>query len=213
MEQSKVTTPRIKRMFDILLSILLLAICSPVFVIISIAIILESLLYKPARGPIFYRETRISAGDSFIFFKFRIFKVSALKVARNANGIIHTKELEHNFQALTFVGRMLKQCYMDELPQLINIVRGDMSFVGPRPSNPEVVARLVAHKKYSKVLIRAGLTGYFQAHKGSHLRLQQNDVDMEYVEFVRTNSGWRVVLYDLKIIFMTIATVLRAQGI
>lgn len=159
-----------------------------------------------------YSETRISQGEKFKLYKFRIFTLKSIEQAQKF-GVVHTKKLEKDKKNMTFVGRMLKKIYFDELPQLYNVLKGDMSLVGPRPTNIENYQRGLMLGKESRTLIKAGVTGYFQSHKGLLPDADQEMLDMEYVEFVKSNPGWRVLMYDAKIIIVSIRTVFRAEGI
>lgn len=202
-----------KRFFDIAVSLTLIVLLLPFAIIIFLVMLIESIFISSSRGRIFYKETRISAGKPFKIYKFRIYKRDILKKIEERGELIHTKKLEQEKKNLTYIGRGLKRIYMDELPQLINVLKGDMSLVGPRPTNPENYQELIEKGCNSKELIRAGLTGYFQSHKGLRIYKGQEELDMEYIDFVKNNPGWKVVIYDIKIIFITILTILRAEGI
>jgi lipopolysaccharide/colanic/teichoic acid biosynthesis glycosyltransferase len=139
--------------------------------------------------------------------------MAVLRKALEDSSCVHTKPLEGDPKNLTYAGRFLKMIYMDELPQIYNVLRGDMSLVGPRPTNIENSEKLFKEGKYSKYLAKAGLTGYFQSHKGLKIDMNQEEIDMEYINFCRNNPGWKVILYDIKIIFISILTVLRAEGV
>ena len=101
---------------------------------------------------------------------------------------------------------------MDELPQLFNVLKGDMSLVGPRPVNPEIYERHVKKGLSGKELVKAGIAGPFQSQKGNHTKTDV-ELDMEYAQFCKNNSGIRVVLYDIKILLKTFIVVLKAKGI
>ena len=205
--------PRAKRIFDIITSLTLLVGTSPIAILCIISICVEGLLVKRAGGPVFYSEERITADTIFILYKFRIFTTSALSHALVNQGRINTKRLEENSHTLTRTGWLLKQISADELPQLYNVLRGDMSMVGPRPTNVQNYRRYVEKGGRAKKIQRAGLTGYFQSHKGLVLKLNQEEIDMRYAHFCATSPGWRVVLYDAYILLLSIFTVLRAEGI
>lgn len=210
---SAVKTHFEKRIFDIIVSLTAIVLFSPFIFLVLISMFIENIIVPSSRGKIFYSEIRISAGEPFKIYKFRIFKMAALERAARDNSCIHTKPLEGDPKNLTYVGRFLKRIYMDELPQIYNVLRGDMSLVGPRPTNIENSEKLFKEGKYSKYLAKAGLTGYFQSHKGFKTDMDQEEIDMEYINFCRNNPGWKVILYDIKIIFISILTVLRAEGV
>ena len=209
----KIAIPFGKRVFDIVISIFLTLLFSPIVLVIILAILIESLCTPSSRGGIFYSQERISQGEVFILYKFRIFKKASLEKAKNGNGHVHTKKLEHDKKNLTYVGHILKKVYLDELGQLVNVLKGDMSLVGPRPKTIDDYERLVKAGCKSLTILKAGITGYFQSHKGIKLHLDQEQIDMKYVELNRNNPTWKIVLYDTKILFITVLTILRGEGI
>ena len=159
-----IQTPPLKRLFDIVASAIVLVLLTPIMLLLLLLALLEQFISPAARGALFYKETRISQGKPFTFYKIRTFKMSALEKA-NGNGIVHTKKLEHDFRNLTIIGMVLIQVYLDEFPQLFLVFTGKMSFVGPRPTNPETYAKYIARGNRAKVILKAGLTGRFQTHK------------------------------------------------
>lgn len=208
-----VKLPLGKRLFDIVMSLLILLLSLPFVVLLLIVMFLESIFVPSSRGRIFYTETRISEGKPFTLYKFRIFKIAAINEALAKGPSIETKVLEQDQKNLTFTGRLLKQVYMDELPQLLNVLKGEMSLVGPRPTNMVNAERWRWEGKHSKFLIKAGVTGYFQSHKGRKLNADQEELDMWYINYCRSNPGWKVVLMDMKILLISLLTILRAEGI
>lgn len=208
-----VNIPRAKRAFDIIVSILLTIALSPFIVCVVVLILLEELFISTSRGPILYSEIRISKGKPFRIYKFRIFKIASSQSYFNQHGFVQTKALEEDKNNLTLVGRFLKQIYMDELPQLINVFKGEMSLVGPRPSNEVVTWHDGQARIFQRYVGVCGITGPFQVVKDVKLQANQNQLDMEYIIFCRDNPGWKVVQKDFKLLWNTIWTVLRAKGI
>ena len=209
----KVEIPFSKRIFDIVMSFLLIILFLPFIAVVLLLMGLEFLFISESRGSIFYSEIRISAGKPFRIYKFRIFKDKVLNNILEKGGFVHTKKLERDKNNLIYTGRLLKQIYMDELPQLFNVLKGDMSLVGPRPTNIANAQQLYEEGCYSKFLIKAGLMGTFQLYKIRKGVYDQEATDIKYIDFCQKSSGWKIILYDLKIIFLTIWTVLRAEGI
>ena len=179
----------LKRTFDLLLAVVGLVITFPVFLLIALAIKLDD------RGPVFYRQVRLTRnGKRFRIIKFRTMCVDAEKdgIARLSKG--------DNDDRITAVGRFVRRCRMDELPQLWNILKGEMSFVGPRPERPEIA------EEYYKTLpdfrlrlqVKAGLTGYAQIY-GKY------DLDpYEKLEFDLMYINHMGILTDLELIFATV---------
>lgn len=134
----------LKRLFDIIMSLILLILIFPVFLIIGITIKIDS------KGPIFYRQTRITKyGKEFKIFKFRTMVVNADKIG----SLVTT----NNDSRITRVGSKIRKIRLDELPQLINILLGDMSFVGTRPEVKKYVD-LYTDEMYATLLLPAGVT-------------------------------------------------------
>lgn len=134
----------LKRLFDICLSLILIIILSPVILIISIWIKLDS------KGPVFYRQERITQyGKVFRIFKFRTMVVDADKIG----SLVTTS----NDSRITKVGNNIRKCRLDEIPQLFNIITGDMSFVGTRPEVKKYVDQYT-DEMYATLLLPAGVT-------------------------------------------------------
>jgi lipopolysaccharide/colanic/teichoic acid biosynthesis glycosyltransferase len=202
-----VRRPLAKRLLDLVVATLLLLLLSPVVLAVLVAFALNVVLEREDRGSLFYREPRISRGRTFGLLKFRTLRADALA---RAGG--HARLLEADPANLTWLGRrVLKPWYVDEIPQLWNIVRGDLSLVGPRPWPPELVERQRAEGITYRDEIPAGLTGLAQLTKGSDQRYA--DLDIAYVERCRTLAGWALVRYDLEIVLRTVRVVARGEGL
>ncbi len=205
--------PLAKRFFDIVGASILLILSTPLTVTFLFLIATEHLLRGRLFDPLLYTETRWSEGKPFTLFKFNIFKHDIITAMRARGEFIHTKDLERNGSLLS-VGWLLKQVYLDELPQLYNVLQGDMSIVGPRPMNSLVREKLLARGNTAKEYIRAGMTGYYQAcHKSEQSGASQEVLDREYLLYVRDNPWYKVILFDLYIIAKTIKVLLMARGI
>lgn len=185
----------VKRFFDIFISLIGLILTSWIFGVTAIAIKRED------GGSVFYKQDRCTKdGRVFSILKFR----SMVEHVENDN--FHITEHEDN--RITNVGHFIRRTKIDELPQLINILRGDMSLVGPRPERPELIEEIVQYiPEYRfRTTVKAGLTGYAQVHGDYHTDfLEKLRWDMIYIE----NYS---ILLDLKIILMTIPTLLRGSS-
>ena len=196
-----------KRLLDLLVSGVLLVVFSPVLLVVLVAFALDVLLSPRDRGSLFYREARISRGRTFGLLKFRTLRSDVLE--RSAG---HARLLEADAANLTWIGRrLLKPWYVDELPQLWNVVRGDISLVGPRPWPPELVDRQRAEGLTYRDELTAGLTGTAQITKGSGQRYA--DLDLAYAERFRSLGSWALVRYDLQILVRTIGVIARGEGL
>ena len=200
-----------KRIFDIVFSFLILTVFSPLILLILISIFIEHAIRLRPLDPFFYGEIRFSQGNPFTLFKFNIFKHDVVLDMRSRGTFIHTKDLERN-GSLLYVGWVLKQVYLDELPQFFNILTGDMSVVGPRPVNEEVYSALMSRGITDKAKVRAGLTGYYQCHKHTADK-RSDDMDKEYVDYYANNPWYRLMLFDFKILLRTVKVLILAKGI
>jgi len=202
-----------KRWFDVLVSALLLLALAPVFLAIMAAMLVSYALRPGDRGPLFYLEPRISRGQRFTIRKFRTVKQPCIEAARAAGGgrLKTVKELESRSDNLTWSGRFLRDFYVDELPQLWNVLVGEMSLVGPRPWPEEDYLKQRSQGYNAKGTIPCGLTGLVQCHKGRGM----NDLrlDLEYIEQYRTRSALSLLAYDLGIVLRSVRTMCEGKGI
>jgi len=210
-----VPLPWLKRGFDLAFSGLLLLVTSPVFILALTGIALEHLALGRPRFSFFYTEARVSQGRPFAFRKFNIFKPGVIEAMRANGDFIHTKTLEHDGQSLSLMGRLLQRTYLDELPQLLSILLGDMSVVGPRPRNLEIYEQGLARGEYFRTVLKAGLTGMVQAHKdlpGLNMD-KQASMDQEYLEFQLSHGAWPLFMLDMRLIRATVVLMAKAKGL
>ncbi len=192
-----------KRFFDILLSLCGLLVLSPLFLITVVAIRLDS------KGPAFYSQKRIGKnGKPFKMYKFRSMCVDAEKqleklAALNERDGPAFKITED--PRVTRVGRFIRKTCIDELPQLLNILKGDMSLVGPRPPLPNEVAMYTPYQM-RRLGVTPGLTCYWQVTKGEDTSFEEwVELDLKYIRD-------RSLKTDVKILFWTARVVLLGKG-
>lgn len=173
---------------DFIVSFLLIILCSIPMIIIAIAIKLES------KGPALFKQTRTGKdGIDFTLYKFRSMTVD--------NNVLNFKEENK----ITKVGKFIRKTSLDELPQLLNVLKGDMSLIGPRPWIVEYYQNFTNYQK-RRVAVRPGITGLAQATGRNNLSIfEKIEYDIEYVEQCS-------LLEDLKVLGMTIKTVLSKEG-
>jgi lipopolysaccharide/colanic/teichoic acid biosynthesis glycosyltransferase len=203
--------PPAKRVLDRAGSGLLLLAASPLFAAAGVVIALDQLRRPEDRGPVLYTEPRVSRGRRFRVIKFRVLRRDVLD--RLAQAGEHARPSEADAASLTWAGGLLKRWYLDELPQLVNVVKGDMSLVGPRPWPPEMVERQVENGRDYRLRVMAGWTGPVQAAKGEAELSTYSDLDLEYVEACRTLDQWELVKLDLRILRTTFRTMVRGEGL
>jgi lipopolysaccharide/colanic/teichoic acid biosynthesis glycosyltransferase len=170
----------------------------------------DMVLVPEDRGPFLYRERRVSRGREFDLLKLRTLRTDVLDALGPDD---HARPAEADPAKLTRAGRTLKRFYLDELPQLVNILRGDMSLVGPRPWPPAMVREQVAGGQDYRNLVRAGWTGPAQVTKGASHPVSYAELDLGYVEACRAWSPARLVRYDFRILARTVGVVARGEGL
>lgn len=208
-----VPRPILKRATDKVVALGLLLFLSPILVVILLGIGAGMLRRPRDRGSLFYREARISCGREIGVLKFRVLREDVLARMRR-EGQAHLRPYEADVENLTWAGRyLIKRWYLDEIPQLLNILRGEMSLVGPRPWPLEMVRDQLDRGLDYRNLILAGWTGPAQIHKGRTTFAGSEDFDLEYVARCRTMSGPRLWRYDAHILLRTLRMLLRGEGL
>lgn len=194
----KATQQVLRRLVSIAVSFVGLVLCLPILPFVILAVRLSS------PGPIFFRQTRVGLrGRPFSVLKFRTMRQDAEK-----NGAVWATK---NDSRVTRVGRFMRKTRLDEIPQLWNVLRGDMGFVGPRPERPEFVQWLSSEIPYYELrhIIRPGLTGWAQVRYQYGATLEETRQKLEYdLYYVKHMS----VGLDLLIIFETVKTILLRRG-
>lgn len=188
----------VKRALDIVLSLIALLISSPIFLIISAAI------KATDGGPVFYKQCRLTKdGKRFDIIKFRSMKVDAEKdgVARLSTGETDDR--------ITPVGRVIRKFRLDELPQLINILKGDLSICGPRPERPEIAAQYceTLPEFALRLQVKAGLTGYAQVYgKYNTSPYDKLQMDLMYIAHQGILEDLKLMLATVKVLFVPEST-------
>jgi lipopolysaccharide/colanic/teichoic acid biosynthesis glycosyltransferase len=210
--EEAVPYPTLKRLADKVIASTLLVLLSPIFAVVGVGIGADMLLSRRDRGPWLYRERRVSRGRIFGLLKFRTLRTEVLLRDKGIGG--HARVFEADPGNLTWAGRrLLKPWYLDELPQLVNVLRGEMSLVGPRPWPLSMVREQIAGGHDYRNRVVAGWTGPAQVQKGLTEAAGYTELDLEYVEKCRTWSGARLVRYDLGLLWETVRVLRRGEGL
>lgn len=205
-----IPAPAAKVVFDKTLSAVLIVVTLPLSGLISLAILVEALLFPGARGGLFHLEVRVSAGRPFNLYKFRILKAGGERAIKS--GAV-PKDVENDPANLTGVGWALKKFGLDELPQLFCILGGAMSFVGPRPKPVAEYNLEIERGLDFRARLRAGLTGPVQVMKGtSRTEDDQVRADLAYAELLKRGGQLRILAFDIKIVLKTLQVMLKATG-
>lgn len=187
----------IKRLIDMVICLIALPFVLIILIPVAIAIKIED------QGPIFYHSGRVGVGfKEFGMLKFRSMKVNAPDL-RNEDGSTFNSNVDPR---VTKVGHFLRETSIDEIPQIFNILKGDMSIIGPRPGDVESKDTYDNEEK-DKLLIRPGITGYTQAYYRNNLGVREKRL---YDAWYAHNVSF---MLDIKIFFKTITTVLKRENI
>lgn len=194
----KIYSKFVKRCIDFIGALILTPFILVITVIVGPAIYLED------KGSIFYKAKRRGVGGKiFEMYKFRSMKMNALDI-RNADNSTYNAPDDPR---ITEVGKILRKTSIDELPQVFNILKGDMSFIGPRPITIDKPLKEYDMKRKVRLQVRPGITGYQQAYYRNSIGQEQKfEMDAEYAQKVS-------FLFDIKIFFKTIQTVLLRKNI
>lgn len=187
----------IKRILDIIFALILMVFILPVILVCGVLIKIED------GGPIFYLGERLGKNKTvFKMYKLRSMKVNAPDI-RNKDGSTYNAVDDPR---LTKVGKFVRKTSLDELPQIINILRGDMSFIGPRPDLPEHLY-CYENDEVRKLEVLPGVSGYNQAyHRNAVIWKERLKNDVYYVEYIS-------FMLDLKILFRTMFIILLRKGV
>jgi lipopolysaccharide/colanic/teichoic acid biosynthesis glycosyltransferase len=204
MKESKCIYRFIKRCFDVINSIIAIVVLLPLYLVIAIVVKLDS------KGPIFFVQERLGkAGKKIKIYKFRTMATNAEQILKNMSDEMK-REFEENFKfkndsRITKVGKFLRESSLDELPQLINIFKGNMSIVGPRPIVEKEIEKYGKYG-YKLLSIKPGLTGNWQVSGRSDTTYEERvKFDMDYID---SRSFWR----DIVIILKTVGVVFKRIG-
>lgn len=186
---------KVKRVIDFILSFIGLVVLSPLFLVLIIAIKLDS------SGPVLFKQKRVGIyKNHFNILKFRTMKVETPKDTP-------THLLENPEEWITRVGKFLRKTSLDELPQIINILFGNMSIIGPRPALWNQYDLIEEREKYGANNVPCGLTGWAQINGRDEISIEEKaKLDGEYVKKIG-------LIMDVKCFFLTILSVLRAKGV
>lgn len=186
---------KFKRLIDIILSLLGLIVLSPVFLILIVAIKLDS------KGPVLFKQKRVGIHKThFNIFKFRTMRIDTPKDTP-------THLLENPEQWITKVGKFLRKTSLDELPQIINILKGEMSIIGPRPALWNQYDLIAERDKYGANDIPPGLTGWAQINGRDTVTIEDK---ARYDGYYTENIG---LMFDIKCFLGTIVSVLKRDGV
>ncbi len=206
-KQTSMTYLCSKRIMDVIGAIVGLIVFSPIFVLISILY-----MWGDNKGPVFFKQVRMGKnGKPFHIYKFRSMIVNAEGKLKE-NELLYKKYVANNYKLepnedprITKLGQFLRKTSLDELPQFINVLKGDMSLVGPRPVVKEELKEY-GHRECEFLSVKPGITGYWQVSGRSNVGYPERvDLELHYVY----NAS---LYFDIKIIFFTVINVILRKG-
>lgn len=178
--------------FDTIFSLLALLLSSPILIVVSLLIKFDS------KGPIVFKQSRIGLnGKEFKIYKFRTMYSNVPKEGKSPTSSEDAR--------ITNIGKFLRKTSLDELPQIINILKGEMSFIGPRPEQKSIVEKHYTDYERQRFLVKPGITGLWQISMDRTKAIHENlQYDFEYIENIS-------LITDLKIIFKTVKVMLKSN--
>lgn len=193
----------VKRICDIILSFIGIVLLTPVYIIIILLIKLDS------KGPAIYKQVRVGKNEkNFVIYKFRTMVINAeskRELEINPDNIENFVFQSKNDNRITKVGAFLRSSSLDEIPQLFNVLFGNMSLVGPRPEIPEVVKYYPENYK-QRLLVLPGITGLAQVSGRGEIELGKTIYyDLRYIKDF-------TIMYDMKLLFTTVFSVFKKEG-
>jgi len=201
-----------KLIFDKLVSAFALLLASPIIAGLFLAYWIEGLLLPENKGPVFFSYIAVSAGKRFKKYKIRLIKTSFIDQEGAKRGDWHAYSAEWTPETRTYVGRFVKKFYLDELPQFYNILKGDMSVVGPRPLAWNHYQRDLEQGNVNRKLLKGGLLGLGHVMKGTP-EMGNPVYEYEYIDKYMTLSPLRLLAFDLKIIGKGIKVIFEGKGL
>ena len=198
-----------KRAFDIAVGVVIVILLMPILPLVALMIKLDT------PGPVFFKQDRVGEnGRIFKFYKFRSMVHRADEEKERLSGINEQEGPVFKIRSdprITSVGRFLRRSSLDEIPQMFNVLKGDMSIVGPRPERPEFIAELQDKIPFyrTRLVVKPGLTGWAQIHYGYGNTVEDALIKLQYdLYYIRHWSLWM----ELYVIFKTIGVMLRFVG-
>lgn len=199
--QNSAMSKFLKRQFDLIVSLFLLAVSSPLMILVTIASLIES----GFRDPVFYSQVRVGLNGK----PFKVLKFRSMRTDAESDGI--ARWATKNDSRITMLGTFIRKSRLDELPQFINILKGEMSLVGPRPERPEFVAQLVKDIPYyaERHWVKPGLTGWAQLFYPYAATKEDTKRKLEYDLYYVKN---RDTVLDLVVLLQSVGVVLLGKG-
>ncbi len=201
-----------KTIFDKLFSGIILVFSIPILILVKLSYVIEGLVVKENSGPMFFYYWGVSAGKKIPKYKIRLIKEKYIdsELAKENDWLAYSAEWKP--ETRTYTGTFVKNFYIDELPQLFSILKGDMAFVGPRPLSVMHYERDLQQGNITRKLLKGGLLGLGHIRKG-HDDFGSPIYEYEYIDNYINLPWYRLILMDLNIIFKGFILVLKGEGL
>ena len=201
----------VKILFDKTIALIMIVIAAPILLLVKIAYIIEGLLIPENKGPMFFYYKAVSGSKVIPKYKIRLIKTKFIDPdgARRHEWIAFSAEWSD--ESRTYVGSFVKKYYLDELPQFWNVLKGDMSIVGPRPLSTLHYERDIAQGNVTRALLKGGMLGLGHIHKGTK-QMGNPEYEYEYVSQYLRLSSFRLLFLDLWIIWKGVLVIFRGGG-
>lgn len=210
--KTPIKTPILKLMFDKIVALILLVVCSPILILLFILNEIEGLFIAENRGSLFFYYNAVSQGRIFRKYKIRLIKAKYIDKELQAKGDWHAFSQEWTPESRTYLGRFVKRFYLDEIPQLWCVLKGEMSIVGPRPLAVHHYERDLNQGNVIRSLIKGGLLGLGQLQKGTP-EMGNPVYEYEYVNCYLHSSPAALLMLDLKIIGKGFLVIIKGKGL
>jgi len=209
--KDKLPNRLLKLIFDRLSALLFLIFAFPILILLKLAFVIEGVLIPENKGPMFFSYNAVSQGKVFPKYKIRLIKTQYIESEGAKRGDWIAYAAEWNDESRTYVGAFVKKFYLDEIPQFWNVLRGDMSIVGPRPLAIIHYERDLAQGNVTRKLLKGGLLGLGHIMKGKP-EFGNPIYEYEYIDQYIKRSEWGLFLLDLKIIWRGAILILKGGG-
>jgi len=201
-----------KLIFDKIITFFILLVFSPVILLLHIVNLIEGLIVPENRGPLFFNYNAVSAGKIFKKYKIRLIKEKFINKELQAKGDWHAFSKEWDPESRTYLGKFVKKFYLDEIPQLYNVLKGNMSIVGPRPLAIHHYEKDLHQGNVTRFLIKGGLLGLGHIKKGTP-EMGNPIYEYEYINCYINSSSFRLLMLDISIIWKGVILILKAKGL
>lgn len=201
----------LKTLFDKFIALILISFSTPILIILKICFVIEGLIVPENKGPMFFYYNAISNGKEFKKYKIRIIKMKYIDPEGAKKGDWIAYSAEWNDHSKTYMGTVVKNFYLDEIPQFFSVLKGEMSIVGPRPLSVIHTERDAEQGNVTRKLIKGGLLGLGHINKGTS-EMGNPIYEYEYIDKYMNASDFELLFLDLKIIYKGILLIFKGEG-